>query len=308
MRCAFFGTPDFAAAALSALLASRHDVVGVVGQPDKPPGRGQRPAAPPVKPLDGENDVPVLQPKSVRNDEFRAALRNWRPDVAVVAAYGKILPVDVLHLPRHGCINIHASLLPRYRGAAPIQWAIARGDEVTGITIMQMDEGMDTGAILMQRETPIGPDDTGQTLHDRLAELGAALVLKALDALERGDLGPVPQDDRRATLAPMLHKDDGRIDWSLPAIEIERRIRAFHPWPSAYTFLGEKRLRIHRARLSSIPARGEPGTVVAETPDLCVVTGARALRLLEVQLEGRKRMTAADFVRGGGLHRGARLG
>ena len=308
MRCAFFGTPDFAATALEALLASDHQVVGVVCQPDKPAGRGQKLVAPPVKQVALRAGLALAQPRSVRNKEIVETLRGWQPDIAVVAAYGKILPPALLALPRFGCINIHASLLPRYRGAAPIQWAIARGDSVTGVTIMQMNEGMDEGDILLQRETPIAADDTGRSLHDRLARIGAELVIEALAAIESGTASPEPQNDAEATHAPMISKDDGQIDWSRPAAEIERQVRAFDPWPSAFTFAAGKRLRVLRAHVGSATTDAAPGTVVAAGDSVAVATGAKVLLLDEVQLEGRKLLAAADFVRGGGIAPGATLG
>jgi methionyl-tRNA formyltransferase len=292
MRCVFFGTPEFAATALEALIASDHEVVGVVCQPDKPAGRGQKLTAPPVKEAALRAGLPHAQPASVRKGDILETLRGWRPDIAVVAAYGRILPPALLTLPPHGCINIHASLLPRYRGAAPIQWAIARGETVTGITIMQMDEGMDTGDILMQRETAITADDTGSSLHDRLARIGAELALEALAAIAAGTATRTPQDHALATHAPMIRKDDGRIDWSRPALETERLVRAFDPWPSTFTFLSGLRLRILRAHVAAGGSGDAPGTVVAAGDSLLVATGAGALALDEVQLEGRKRVGA----------------
>lgn len=308
MRCVFFGTPEFAATALAALIASDHQVVGVVCQPDKPAGRGQKLAAPPVKEVALRAGLPLAQPASVRKGDILDVLRGWAPDIAVVAAYGRILPPSLLTLPQHGCINIHASLLPRLRGAAPIQWAIARGEPVTGITIMQMDAGMDTGDILLQRATAIVADDTGSSLHDRLARIGAELVLEALAAIAAGTATRTPQDPAQATHAPMLRKDDGRIDWSRPAAETERLVRAFDPWPSTFTFLGGQRLRILRARIAPGESAAVPGTVIAAGAELLVATGAGTLAVDEVQLEGRRRVAAADFVRGGGVASGALLG
>lgn len=308
MRIVFFGTPDFAATALEALVASEHRVVGVVCQPDKPAGRGQHLAAPPVKVAALRAGLPVAQPVSVRKGDILDILAAWDPDVAVVAAYGKILPPALLSLPRHGCVNIHASLLPRYRGAAPIQWAIARGETQTGITIMQMDEGMDTGDILLQRTTPIAATDTGGSLHDRLAKLGADAMLEALDAVATGTATRQPQNDADATYAPMIRKEDGHIDWQRPAVEIERLVRAFDPWPSTFTFVGERRLRIMRASVDADGTSESPGTVVDADDRLAIATGAGLLLLEEVQLEGRKRLSAAEFLRGGHLATGTCLG
>lgn len=308
MRVAFFGTPEFAAIALEAIVAGSDTVVGVVCQPDKPAGRGQRLTPPAVKVVAETHGLPVEQPASVRTEAFLSTLRAWNPDVIVVAAYGRILPPAVLALPRFGCINIHASLLPRHRGAAPIQWAIAHGDAVTGITIMQMDEGMDTGAILLQRETPIAPDETAGSLHDRLARIGASAIREALAALADHTLTSTPQDDAAATHAPMLRKDDGRIDWTRPAVEIERRIRAFDPWPSAFTQWNGRRLRLFRARVARQDEPSAAGTIVAVGDSLRIATGAGCLECDELQLEGRKRLPAPEFVRGNAIAVGHRLG
>ena len=308
MRLVFFGTPDFAVPSLRALLASRHAVVGVVCQPDRPAGRGQHLAVPPVKRVAAEAGVPVLQPEKVRTVEFLDALRAWMPELIVVAAYGRILPAAILDLPPHGCVNVHASLLPKYRGAAPIQWAILRGEPATGITIMQMVEEMDAGGILLQRDTAIGPAETGGELQTRLAQLGADLLLEALDRLEGGTLRPTPQDEAAATFAPMIHKEDGRIDWSRPAVEIARAVRAFNPWPSAFTTLGGKVLKIHSAHAVEGRATPIPGTVLAVADGLAVATGKGRLVVGELQVEGRKRLLVRDFVRGGQVTPGVVLG
>lgn len=308
MRVAFFGTPEFAAIALEAIAAGTDTLVGVVCQPDRPAGRGQRLTPPAVKVVATALGLPVEQPASVRTDAFLTTLRGWNPDVIVVAAYGRILPPAVLALPRFGCINIHASLLPRHRGAAPIQWAIAQGDAVTGITIMQMDEGMDTGDILLQRETPIASDETAGSLHDRLARLGALAVRDALGALAEHTLKPTPQDDARATYAPMLSKDDGRIDWTRSAVEIERRVRAFDPWPSAFTHWNGRRLRLFHARVIRHDESAAAGTVVAVGDSVRIATGAGCLECDELQLEGRNRLPAREFGRGNPIAVGHRLG
>ncbi len=249
LRIVFFGTPDFAVPSLQALLDGDDQIVGVVCQPDRPAGRGQQLSAPPVKVAAVQAGVPVLQPDKVRTPEFLDALRQWAPDLIVVAAYGRILPKPVLDLPPHGCINVHASLLPKYRGAAPIQWAMLRGEVETGVTIMQMNEGMDTGDIRLQRATPIGADETYGALQARLAVLGAEALREALADLKAGTLPRVPQREADMTLAPMLSKEDGRIDWTQAAADIARRVRALHPWPSAFTVLDGKLLKIHRAPL-----------------------------------------------------------
>ena len=308
LRIVFFGTPDFAVPSLQALLAGDDAVVGVVCQPDRPAGRGQQLSAPPVKVVAVQAGVPVLQPEKVRTAAFLDELRQWAPDLIVVAAYGRILPKPVLELPPHGCINVHASLLPKYRGAAPIQWAMLRGEVETGVTIMQMNEGMDTGDIRLQRATPIGAEETYGALQARLAVLGAEALREALVRLKAGTLPRVPQRDADMTLAPMLSKEDGRIDWSQAAVDIARGVRALHPWPSAFTVLDGKLLKIHRAHPTAVPGAATVGTVVGVDAGIAVATGAGTLVLDEVQLEGRKRLSAAEFARGGQVRIGARLG
>ncbi len=308
LRIVFFGTPEFAVPSLRALLSSAEHVVGVVCQPDRPAGRGQRVAIPPVKTVALEAGVAVLQPDKPRAPEFLDALRARAPDLIVVAAYGRILPGSVLECPRHGCINVHASLLPKYRGAAPIQWAILRGEERTGVTIMQMNERMDAGDILLQRDTTIGPDESYGELQARLARLGATALLDALAHLRAGTLVARAQEDAEATLAPMINKEDGRIDWTQPATATARKVRAFNPWPSAITHLGGKLLKVHRAHVSRIPAAQPPGTVTAIHDGIAVATGDATLVLDEVQLAGRKRLTAVEFARGGGVRIGTVLG
>lgn len=307
-RIVFFGTPAFAVPSLQALLDGPDTVVGVVCQPDRPAGRGQRLQAPPVKQLAERHQLPVAQPLKLKSGEFPDQLRAWAPDLAVVAAYGRILPAPILATPRLGCINVHASLLPRYRGAAPIQWAVLNGDAETGVTIMQMNERMDEGDILLQRATPIGADETYGALQERLAEIGAGALRDALDGLAAGTLAATPQDHAAATLAPLIRKEQGAIDWNRPAVEIARAVRGFSPWPSAYTTLGGKLLKLHRARALDEPAGGAPGTVIGADRTLRVATGAGVLAIEELQLEGRKALDAATFARGGGIKVGDRLG
>jgi len=249
-----------------------------------------------------------LQPDKVRTPEFLDALRQWAPDLIVVAAYGRILPKPVLDLPPHGCINVHASLLPKYRGAAPIQWAMLRGEVETGVTIMQLNEGMDTGDIRLQRATPIAADETYGALQARLAVLGAEALREALARLKAGTLPRLPQRDADMTLAPMLSKEDGRIDWSQAAADIARRVRALHPWPSAFTVLDGKLLKIHRAHPTAAPGAAAAGTVIGVDAGIAVATGTGTLVLDEVQLEGRKRLSAAEFARGGQVRVGTVLG
>ncbi len=306
MRIVYFGTPEFAVAPLRHLLAAGHSVVGVVCQADKPAGRGQHVAAPPVKLAAIELRLPLLQPAKARDPEFFEALRAWQPELIAVAAYGKILPKTILDLPRWGCINVHASLLPRHRGAAPIQWAIFEGDPTTGVTIMQMSEKMDAGDILLQRVTPISDTESYGELQSRLADIGAAALVEALAQLPDGRLVPQVQDEALVTYAPMIEKEQGRIDWQRPAAAIGRQVRAFNPWPSAFTTLEGKLLKIHRAHPAA--AVGRAGEVSDDGVSVHVGTGSGVLVLEEVQVEGRKRMSARDCARGGALRSGVKLG
>ncbi len=307
-RVVFFGTPEFAVPALRALLDSSDTVVGVVCQPDRPAGRGQRLHPPPVKVLAQSRGVPVLQPETLRDEGARQAIRGWHSDLIVVAAYGRILPRAVLDAPRLGCINVHASLLPKYRGAAPIQWAILRGETVTGVTIMRMNERMDEGDILLARQTAILPDETYGELEERLARIGAEALMDALARLHAGTLQGRAQDHSAATLAPVIKKEDGCIDWSRSAEEIARQVRAFNPWPSAFTWLGDRLLKIHRAHALPAAAAAAAGTVVGIGDPICIAAGAGVLAADELQLEGRKRLRAAEFARGGLLSTGVQLG
>jgi methionyl-tRNA formyltransferase len=312
LRIVFMGTPAFALPALDALVGGRERVVGVVTQPDRPRGRrlGLRPS--PVKEFCLRHGLPVLQPKSLKDARALDDLGRWEPDLIVVAAYGKILPRPVLDLPRHGCVNAHASLLPKYRGAAPIQWAILRGETRTGVTIMRMNERMDAGDILLTKTVEVGPDETAKTLHDRLARLAAEALLEAIALLKRGELRPTPQRESEATFAPAIRKEDGRIDWTRPAADIERMVRAFDPWPSAYTSVERKHLKIVRARVADAavsPASASPGQVLRAGPkELLVSTGEGVLGVLEVQLEGKRRLPVADFLKGHPVKEGTRLG
>lgn len=309
-RVVFMGTPDFAVPALEAL-ADAHQVVGVVTQPDRPAGRGQRLAPSPVKQAALERGLPLFQPQSLRTPEAVAQLAAWEPEVIVVAAFGQILRQDVLNLPprSHGCLNVHASLLPRWRGAAPVAAAILAGDAVTGVTIMLMDAGLDTGPILAQREEPIRPDDTRATLQERLALLGTELLIETLPPYLAGDLLPRPQPEEGVTYAKQLRKEDGLLDWSLPAAELDRRVRALTPWPGAFTMWRGRRLKVLRA--VPLPGwRGDapPGTVVALADGVAVATGKGVLRLEEVQLAGKRPMDMATFIRGQREFVGSRLG
>ncbi len=309
MDVLFMGTPEFAAPTLQALLGSRHDLRAVVTQPDKPAGRGRRLSAPKVKQLALAHEIPCLQPTALNDPTVEDALSALEPEVIVVAAYGKILPPSILNIPPMGCINVHASLLPKYRGAAPIQWAIINGETETGITIMLMDEEMDHGPILLQRPVPILPDETAGELHERLAALGPPCLLEALEGLEAGSLTPRTQDHAEATYAPMLSKEDGRLDWSEPAERVVNRVRGVTPWPGATTSLGGEPIKVWRASASSAEASGRPGEVVAVGEDgLTVACGRGALRIEELQVAGRRRMAAASFLRGYPVAPGTILG
>ena len=297
LRIAFAGTPEFAVPPLEAILRSGHELVGVWTQPDRPAGRGRKLTPSPVKQRALESDVPVHQPEKFRSAEAKQVLRDAHPDVMVVVAYGLILPASVLAIPRYGCLNIHASLLPRWRGAAPIQRAILAGDAETGVAIMQMDKGLDTGDVLLEKRIPIGAEDTSQSLHDRLAQLGAEALLQVLDALP--ETRPRKQDSTAITYAEKLSKEEARLDWSRSAAELARAVRGYNPWPVAYThYLGQP-LRVWRATALASAAEAEPGKVLAAGRDgLDVATGSGTLRILELQPAGGRVLSAADFANG----------
>jgi len=299
MRVIFFGTPALAVPSLEAVHA-QGEVVRVICQPDRPAGRGMKLRAPPVKQRALELGLEVAQPKKVRTPDFAASLRALEADVAVVIAYGRILPRAVLDAPRRGCVNVHASLLPRWRGAGPIQWAIIEGDRRTGVCLMQMDEGMDTGPVIARAETDIGPEETAGELGERLSQMGAALLTAHLEAWVKGALEATPQTEADATMAPLLDKDVGRLDWSAAAQAIHDRVRGTSPWPGAFTEVEGRRLLVHRTAVVACPdPDAAPGTVVAAGPDEIVVAcgrGAVALRVL--QLQGKKRLGARDFLAG----------
>jgi len=310
LRIVFMGTPEFGVPTLRRLSSGGDHIVAAVTQPDRARGRGRNPAPPPVKVAAIELGIPVLQPARIDEPEFFARLRELSPHVIVVAAYGKILPPAILDLPPYGCVNVHASLLPSYRGAAPINRAIIRGESVTGITIMQMDEGMDTGAILLQKEIEIGPEETAGELFERLKQIGAGALEETIELLRAGMLRPVPQDHDRATLAPLMVKENGRIRWEQSAVEIHNFVRGMNPWPGAFTWIGDRLLKVHQCRIGAgdieIPPGAEPGEVLdtdispsrGSAGGIGVVAGEGVIILTEVQLQDRRRMAAAEFARG----------
>ena len=307
MNIIFMGTPHFAVPSLKALLDSKHDVICVVCQPDKPSGRGKKITSPPVKELAERYSVRVEQPSKIRDDSFDTLINELSPDMICVVAYGKIIPKNILDKPRYGCINVHASLLPKYRGAAPVNWAVIRGEKETGITTMLMDEGMDTGDILLRESTKIGEDETSLELGDRLSQMGADLLIETIERIETGNIKPRKQDHESATYAPILKKADGEIDWNMDAEGIRNLIRGCQPWPGAYTRLDNKILKIFRAQTSN--ANGSPGEVL-ETGDavLRVATGRGSLDIEELQLEGGKRMKTSEFLKGHSVDPGTVLG
>ncbi len=308
MRVVFMGTPEFAVPALQALI-EHHQVIGVVTQPDKQRGRGKKVQFPPVKEKAVEYNLPVYQPVKARDEEFTAVLKELNPDVIVVAAYGQILPESILNIPRYGCINIHGSLLPKYRGAAPIQWAVLDGEEKTGITTMYMEKGLDTGDMIDKAELVLDAKETAGTLHDKLMVMGAELLLDTLQKLEKGTAVRTKQDDSKSCYAKMLTKDMGRVDFTKSAVEIERLIRGMNPWPSAYTAMDGKTMKLWDADVISCGVSEEPGTVIDVTKDAIVVAaGKDALALKEIQLAGKKRMKVSAFLLGYHVEKGTKLG
>ena len=302
MILVFCGTPRFAVPTLEKLVEAGHSVPMAVTQPDRPSGRGMEVAVSPVKETATRLGVDVLQPATIKNNaEFRDRLRETKPDAIIVVGYGRIIPQWIIDLPRFGNLNLHASLLPKYRGAAPIQWAIASGESVTGVTTMRIDAGLDTGDILMQREVPIGLGDTAETVGPILASLGGELMVETLRKLEDGQIDPIPQDHSRATLAPILKKEDGRMDFARSARDLFNRLRGFQPWPGAFTIFKGKTLRVHRARAVQSAMSLTPAQIAVEGSRLIVGCGKEAdtaLELIEVQVEGKRRMTAQEFVNG----------
>lgn len=303
-KIVFMGTPDFALPTLQ-MLINTHEVIGVVTQPDRPVGRKGEFTPPPVKVLAQAHAIPVLQPQKLRHPDATTQLGAWQADLFIVAAFGQLLPQNVLDMPKYGCLNVHGSLLPRWRGAAPIQAAIQHGDTETGVTIMQMDAGLDTGAMLTKRVIPIRADETAQTLHDTMAQVGAELLHGTLADYLAGKLTPQPQDNALATFAPQIQKSDGQIDWSKPANWIERTVRAFTPWPAAYSFWEGKQIKWHRARVGEGIA--PQGQVIREGESVAIGTGEGLLYPEVVQLEGKKVVTISEFLNGYPQFTGATL-
>ena len=308
MRIVFMGTPEFAVPSLEALLKSDDRVVGIVTQPDRPRGRGQRLSPSPVKVIAQREDIPLVQPTKMKDPSFMDELSGWKPDVIAVAAFGRILPPAILALPSRGCINVHGSLLPKYRGAGPIQWALINGETETGITTMLMDEGMDTGAILLQAAMAIERDDTAGSLSCRLADLGGCLLVETLAQFKTGPLTPRFQDHGQATLAPLLKKEDGAVNWTMSATSIANRIRGLTPWPGAYTFLKTERWTISRSVALDEASTLAPGQIIALTKDaIHVTTGKGVLAIRELQPASGRRMPAAQYLAGHPLQTGMQL-
>jgi methionyl-tRNA formyltransferase len=309
MRLVFCGTPAFAVPTLQALRLAGHSIELVLCQPDRPSGRGLALTVPPVKQAALEAGLELLQPEKIRNNaELRSRLEAIRPDAIIVVAYGRLIPRWMLDLPRYGNLNLHGSLLPKYRGAAPIQWAVANGETVTGVTTMRLDEGMDTGDMLLRRKLPIAPSDTAEDLFPRLAKLGAPLMVETLAGLEAGAITPQQQDNSLATYAPLLTRDDGRVDPARSVQSIYDRWRGFQPWPGAWTTVRGKKLTLHRLTIAGSPQRGDPGAFRVEGDRLFFTAGdGGSLEVTELQIEGKRRMPAADLLRGHGVADGDRL-
>lgn len=308
-RIVFMGTPETAAFTLARLLEGPDEVVGVVTRPDRPAGRGQKNAPSPVRQVAASRALPVIAPEKIRDPGVLNELRQGHPHIIVVVAYGKILPATVLDLAPQGCINVHYSLLPKYRGAAPAAWTIINGDERGGVTTMRLVEKMDAGPIFLQEEVPLAPDETTASLQAKLTPVGARLLLETIHRLKEGSLTPRSQDEAGVTFAPMIKKEDGLIDWHQPAVALERRVRGFHPWPSAYTHLQGKLLKILRATVVNTAVGGNSGEIVrADGSGFWVATGAGVLSLDMVQMENKKRLAGIEFIRGARIEEGDRLG
>jgi methionyl-tRNA formyltransferase len=304
----FMGTPHIAAATLERLAQGPDPVVGIVTQPDRPSGRGQKSAPSPVRKFAEMRGIPVVTPEKIRTPEFLETLKNWKPEIIVVVAYGRIVPKTVLELPPYGCLNVHYSLLPKYRGAAPAAWTIINGETEGGVTTMKLVEKMDAGGIYLQERVPLTHDETTGSLQSKLTPVGARLLLDTLHRLKEGSLTPTEQDESGATLAPILKKEDGLIEWNRSAIEIERRVRGLDPWPGSFTHVGGKLLKVHRVEIISIELNGSPGEIVrADASGFWVATAVGVIGLKEVQLENKKRLAGVEFIRGARVKAGDRL-
>ena len=309
MKIVYMGTPDFAVAPLAALVENGYEVEAVITQPDKPKGRSGQMQFPPVKECALRHGLTVLQPVKIKTPEWVDKLRELKADVFVVAAFGQILSKEILDMPKYGCVNIHASLLPKYRGAAPINWAIINGEKETGVTIMQMNEGVDTGDMLSHVVVPIAPKETAESLFDKLAKAGAKLIVETLPKLEAGEIIPVPQDESQSSHVKMMNKSLGKIDWNQDAVVIERLVRGLNSWPSAYTYYQGKSVKLWDCDVVEAAAKAVPGTIIAVAKDsFDVATGNGALRVLELQLEGKKRMDTKSFLLGNQWKTGIQLG
>jgi len=308
MRIVYMGTPDFAVGSLENLINAGHDIACVVTQPDKPKGRGKELAMSPVKEFALKKGLKVISPTKVRTKEFIEEIRSYNADAIVVVAYGRILVPEIIEMPRFGCINVHASLLPKYRGAAPIQWAIFNGDEKSGVTTMHMDNGLDTGDMLLTKEVEISKDETGGSLFDKLSVVGADLIVETLEKLEKGEIVPIPQDETKATSVSMIKKEDGLLNFSKSAKELECQVRAFTPWPSSYTFVNGKNLKVWKAWVIDKDYDVNPGTIIGVDDGIMVACKKGTLCIKELQIEGKKRMNYDDFLRGTRLSTGTVLG
>ncbi|MDI6755456.1 MAG: methionyl-tRNA formyltransferase [Thermodesulfobacteriota bacterium] len=312
MKLLFLGASEFAVPSLKSLIGSPHEVLAVITQPDRPKGRGRKLVPSAIKSLTLDKNIPLFQPEKISDSSSLKALRSFQPELIVVVAYGQILPPTVLSIPPRGCVNVHASLLPKYRGAAPINWAILNGETRTGVTTMYMDAGMDTGPLLLSAETLIEMEDTAGTLHDRLSRMGAQLLLETLDGLEKDLIIPRPQDPSLATYAPKINKDTTQINWNTPARQLANFLRAFDPWPGAFTYWDGRLLKLFRPRYVEEPEENPleaPGTIVrADADELCIATSPGYLRVRELQMENRPRMSVSEFLRGHPLKTGVRLG
>ena len=307
-RIIFMGTPDFAVPSLEALILGPDEIVAVVTQPDRPKGRSSQLVAPPIKTLAEKYALDIHQPTGIKSPKFINTLKSYNPDIIVVAAYGRILPESILNLPKHGCINVHGSLLPRHRGAAPIQWAIIKGDAEVGVTLMQMDKGMDTGEILMRAALEPEPEETAGTLFQKIARLGSQTLMDTLDMVSQGGMAMIQQDNSLATTAPLLRKEDGLIDWKKSAKEIDALIRGLDPWPTAFCYLDGKKLQLFSPEIVHQSSSRQPGTLLrADREGLLIATGASCLLVKEIKAEGKRRMAVTDFLNGWPLEAGCSL-